>query len=112
MMLRGIKVGLVASVVAAAALVVDPATALADADCVSVAQASAVHSMAAKAHVNSNINYTWLYDSPYGDAHGIALGPCVGFYYDTIVNGRYHAYGTGFTGWVSTARAGSGWCFD
>jgi hypothetical protein len=108
---RGIKIILVAGFVAAVALV-SPGSGLAAVGCASAAPAGAVQPMANKAHVNSNIDYTWLYDSPYGDAHSIALGPCVGFYYDRIVNGRYHAYGTGFEGWVSTARAGSGWCFD
>jgi hypothetical protein len=64
-----------------------------------------------KAHVNSNVEYTWLYDSAYGEAHGTTkLFNCFNFYYDYTENGRYHAYA--LNGWVSMDKAGSGWCFD
>ena len=64
-----------------------------------------------KAHVNSNVEYTWLYDSAYGDAHGqTKLFNCFNFMYDYTENGRYHAYA--LNGWVSMATAGPGWCFD
>ncbi|TDP97592.1 hypothetical protein [Labedaea rhizosphaerae] len=83
--------------VAAACVVLSPAT------------SSAAPLATNMAHVNSNIAYTWLYVSPYGDTHyNVQLGPCVNFYYDGIVNGRYNDITHG--GWVSTDRAGSGWC--
>lgn len=64
-----------------------------------------------KAHVNSNVEFTWLYDSAYGDSHGSTkLFNCFNFTYDRTENGRYHADGLG--GWVSMDKAGPGWCFD
>ena len=64
-----------------------------------------------KAHVNSNVEYTWLYDSAYGESHGTTkLFRCFNFYYDYTENGRYHAYG--LNGWISMDKAGSGWCGD
>jgi hypothetical protein len=64
-----------------------------------------------KAHVNSNVDYTWLYSSDTGDAHGqTKLFNCFNFYYDYTSNGRYHAYA--LNGWVSMDKAGAGWCFD
>lgn len=64
-----------------------------------------------KAHVNSDVEYTWLYDSAYGDAHGTTkLFRCFNFMYDYTSNGRYHAYA--LNGFISMDRAGSGWCGD
>jgi hypothetical protein len=64
-----------------------------------------------KAHVNSNVEFTWLYKSAYGDAHHeTKLFNCFNFYYDRTENGRYHAYA--LNGWVSMDKAGPGWCFD
>ena len=65
-----------------------------------------------KAHVNTNVARTYLYRYYYGEetVNDRFYGPCKNFYYDTIVNGRYHAYELG--GWISTDRAGSGWCGD
>lgn len=64
-----------------------------------------------KAHVNSNVDYTWLYDSDTGDSHGTTkLFNCFNFYYDTTSNGRYHAYA--LNGWISMDKAGAGWCGD
>ncbi|MGB3438337.1 MAG: hypothetical protein WBA97_06245 [Actinophytocola sp.] len=61
------------------------------------------------AHVNSDVEYTWLYDSAYGDAHGeTKLFRCFNFLYDYTSNGRYHAYA--LNGFISMDRAGSGWC--
>lgn len=79
------------------------------------AGASTQHDVAApgpfKAHVNSNIEFTWLYDSAYGDAHGSTkLFDCFNFTYDRTENGRYHA--DDLNGWVSMSTAGPGWCFD
>jgi hypothetical protein len=70
---------------------------------------SSATALASQAHVNSNISYTWLYVSQYGDTHyNIQLGPCVNFWYDSVSNGRYHDITDG--GWVSTDKAGPGWC--
>jgi hypothetical protein len=65
-----------------------------------------------KAHVNTDVARTYLYRYYYGDetVNDRFYGPCKDFYYDTIVNGRYHAYELG--GWISTDKAGSGWCSD
>ena len=64
-----------------------------------------------KAHVNSNVDYTWLYDSAYGDSHGTTkLFQCFNFYYDYTSNGRYHAYD--LNGFISMDKAGAGWCGD
>lgn len=65
-----------------------------------------------KAHVNTDVARTYLYRYYYGDetVNDRFYGPCKNFYYDTIENGRYHAYELG--GWISTATAGSGWCGD
>jgi hypothetical protein len=62
------------------------------------------------AHVNSDVARTYLYRYSTGEetVNDRFFGPCKNFYYDTIVNGRYHAYELG--GWISTDRAGSGWC--
>ncbi|MFI9012196.1 hypothetical protein ACIGNX_33635 [Actinosynnema sp. NPDC053489] len=75
----------------------------------STAEASDVTIMASQAHVNSNITYTWLYVSPHGDTHyDVKLGACTNFWYDVIDNGRYHDIT--HNGWVSTDKAGPGWC--
>ena len=74
---------------------------------------SVVAPMAAnKAHVNTDVAKTYLYRYSTGDetVGGQFYGPCKNFYYDTISNGRYHAYELG--GWISTDKAGSGWCGD
>lgn len=64
-----------------------------------------------KAHVNSDVDYTWLYDSAYGDAHGtVKFFRCFNFYYDYTSNGRYHAYA--LNGFISMDKAGAGWCGD
>jgi hypothetical protein len=65
-----------------------------------------------KAHVNTNVARTYLYRYAYGDetVNDRFYGPCKNFYYDYIENGRYHAYELG--GFISTAKAGSGWCGD
>jgi len=65
-----------------------------------------------KAHVNTDVAKTYLYQNYYGDetVNGQFYGPCKNFYYDAITNGRYHAYELG--GWISTDKAGSGWCGD
>jgi hypothetical protein len=65
-----------------------------------------------KAHVNTDVARTYLYRYATGDetVNDRFYGPCKDFYYDTISNGRYHAYELG--GWISTDKAGSGWCGD
>lgn len=65
-----------------------------------------------KAHVNTNVARTYLYRYAYGDetVNDRFYGPCKNFYYDYIENGRYHAYELG--GFISTDKAGSGWCGD
>lgn len=64
-----------------------------------------------KAHVNSNVDFTWLYASSTGDLHyNVQLPACLDFWYDRINNGRYFSPDLG--GWVSTAKAGPGWCHD
>ncbi|MGB3438338.1 MAG: hypothetical protein WBA97_06250 [Actinophytocola sp.] len=65
-----------------------------------------------KAHVNTDVARTYLYRYYYGEetVNDRFYGPCKDFYYDQIVNGRYHAYELG--GWISTDKAGSGWCSD
>ena len=105
----------VALAVAAASLVavgmVQPAVSSADTRTDAPARNEVAVTASYKAHVNSNVEYTWLYDSAYGDSHGSTkLFNCFNFYYDYTENGRYHAYA--LNGWVSMATAGSGWCFD
>jgi hypothetical protein len=65
-----------------------------------------------KAHVNTNVVRTYLYRYAYGEetVNDRFFGPCKNFYYDYIENGRYHAYELG--GFISTDKAGSGWCGD
>lgn len=65
-----------------------------------------------KAHVNTNVARTYLYRYAYGEetVNDRFYGPCKNFYYDYIENGRYHAYELG--GFISTDKAGSGWCGD
>ncbi|MCX6405526.1 MAG: hypothetical protein NTV28_01260 [Propionibacteriales bacterium] len=62
-----------------------------------------------KVHVNST-GSTRLFATPNGEAYYGWLAPCTNFYRDTIVNGRYHSPDLG--GYVSTDKAGPGWCGD
>jgi len=62
-----------------------------------------------KAHVNST-GWTYLYDSPYGANSIRQLPACTNFMYEDIINGRYSSQG--LRGYVSTAKAGPGWCGD
>lgn len=62
-----------------------------------------------KAHVNST-GWTNLYDSPYGANAIRPLAACTNFYYEGIINGRYSSQG--LRGYVSTDKAGPGWCGD
>ena len=76
-----------------------------------IALSSAAQSSAApqKAHVNST-GWTYLYDSPYGANAIGTLSACTNFYTEGVVNGRYSSQG--LRGYVSTAKAGPGWCGD
>lgn len=61
-----------------------------------------------KGHVNST-GSTRLFVAPTGDSYYGWLSPCTNFYYDSVINGRYH---TDLGGYVSTDKAGPGWCGD
>lgn len=61
-----------------------------------------------KGHVNST-GSTRLFVAPTGDSYYGWLAPCTNFYYDAVVNGRYR---TDLGGYVSTDKAGPGWCGD
>jgi hypothetical protein len=101
----------VAAVSMFAAAVVSPAVSSAETPPAASERGEYAVTAGMKAHVNSNVDYTWLYDSAYGDAHGTTkLFNCFNFYYDYTENGRYHAYA--LNGWISMDRAGSGWCGD
>jgi hypothetical protein len=92
-----------------AATVVTPAVSSAESWTAAPKQGGHAMTAGIKAHVNSNVEYTWLYDSAYGDSHGTTkLFRCFNFNYDYTENGRYHAYA--LNGWISMDKAGSGWC--
>ncbi|GAA3057044.1 hypothetical protein [Actinokineospora globicatena] len=75
----------------------------------SAAGSGGTTAMASQGHVNSNVDFTWLYIGPTGDSHyNVKLGACTNFWYDAVDNGRYHDISHG--GWVSTDKAGPGWC--
>jgi hypothetical protein len=65
-------------------------------------------------HVNSNVEFTWLYETPYGaEHHDVQLSWCYNFWSDRSENGRYHHVWTSDQprdGWVSHDRAGPGHC--
>jgi hypothetical protein len=94
---------LVLTGLSAAAVAVVPATATA-----APAGHENVGTMDLSAHVNSNVLETKLYSSPYGTTFHRCRPSCANFYYSEIGNGRYHH--TGEDGWVSTDKAGPGWC--
>jgi hypothetical protein len=95
-----------------AAVLAQPAMVSAEASAVESRDSVVAPAAAYKAHVNTDVARTYLYRYYYGEetVNDRFYGPCKNFYYDTIVNGRYHAYELG--GWISTDRAGSGWCGD
>ena len=76
-----------------------------------IALSGAAQSNAAisKAHVNST-GWTYLYDSPYGANPIRVLAACTNFYTEGVINGRYSSQG--LRGYVSTDKAGPGWCGD
>ncbi|PWW66776.1 hypothetical protein [Actinokineospora spheciospongiae] len=61
-----------------------------------------------KGHVNST-GQTRLFAAATGDANYGYLNACTNFWYDAIINGRYR---TDLGGYVSTDKAGPGWCGD
>lgn len=69
--------------------------------------------MASPGHVNSNVDGTWLYSSPYGTERIEWLERCRNFDYDAIINGRYRTtdvHFSGNNGFISTDKAGPGYC--
>jgi hypothetical protein len=99
----------VAAALVLAATVFPSAVSSADTRTATPAQGEHAVTEAMRAHVNSDVEYTWLYDSAYGDAHGTTkLFRCFNFTYDYTSNGRYHA--DGLNGFISMDKAGSGWC--
>lgn len=92
-----------------ASLLMIPATSAAASTVPSVGQQQVVTAALQKGHVNST-GRTRLFATPYGEAYYYYLAPCTNFWYDTIINGRYHS--TTHGGYISTDKAGSGWCGD
>jgi hypothetical protein len=99
-----------AAVLAGAALAMTGATSAAQADVQQAQSTASPDTITAwsKGHVNST-GYTNLFASPNGDASYGLLNPCTNFLYDAVINGRYR---TDLGGYVSTAKAGPGWCGD
>lgn len=94
-----------------AATLVTPAVSSAETQTAAAKQNEHAVTAAMKAHVNSDVDFTWLYDSAYGDSHGTTkLFRCFNFNYDYTSNGRYHAYA--LNGFISMDKAGEGWCGD
>ena len=64
-----------------------------------------------KGHINSNVNYTYLYADSHGAERVGALYGCDNFTWDRTENGRYHSPDMGGS-WISMDKAGPGWCGD